>query len=111
MDIREREELTLAGGTLSIGLSGIASAIKRVEVSSHNIANLQTEDFRPLRSRQYSRDTGGSGVDVEPAAEPERVSVAREFVDTELAAVQAKASARVLKTDLEILGSILDILA
>ncbi len=101
----------MPGATASIALTGIASATKRIEAASHNIANLQTEDFHPVRVNQSSRAAGGSIADVEVAAEPEPVSVAHEYIESELASVQAKASARMVETDLELLGSLLDILA
>ncbi len=101
----------MPGAATSIALSGIASGTKRIEAASHNIANLQTEDFHPLRVRQSARAEGGSIAEVERAPEPEAVSLAHELINSELAAVQIKASARMAETDLEILGSLLDILA
>ena len=98
-------------GALSSALSGIASAHTRVAVASHNVANLLTEDFRPLRSHQSSRATGGSVADVVQADQPEPVSVAREFVDAELASVQARSSARLIKVELDLVGGLLDILS
>jgi flagellar basal body rod protein FlgG len=101
----------MAADALSIALSGISGAHKRVEAASHNVANLLTEDFRPVRVLQSSRASGGSTVEVEQAAEPEPVSLAREFIESDLAAIQAKASARIVEVDLDMLGSLLDILA
>ena len=99
----------VVGGALSIALSGISSAHKRVEVASHNVANYLTEDFRPLRTHQSSEATGGSSVQVEQASQPEPVDLAKEFIESDLAAVQAKASARVVNTELDVLGSLLDL--
>lgn len=101
----------MPGATASIGLTGIASATKRIEAASHNIANLQTEDFHPVRVAQSSRVAGGSVAEAEVSPEPKPVSVAHEFIESDLAALQAKASARIVETDLELLGSLLDILA
>lgn len=99
----------MLAGTLSSALSGIASAHTRIGVASHNLANQLTEDFRPLRSHQFSRATGGSVAQVEQVAEPEPVSVAREFVESEIAAVQARSSARMIKVELDLIGGLLDI--
>ncbi len=101
----------MSGATATIALTGITSATKRIEAASHNVANLQTKEFHPLRVRQSARAAGGSIAEVELAAELETVSVAREFIDSDLAALQAKASARVVKTDLDLLGSLLNIFA
>ena len=99
----------MAADAISIGLSGITSAHKRIEVASHNVANLVTEDFHPLKAHQVSQQGGGSKLEVEVSAEPESVSIAEEFVGSRLAVIQAKASARVVDTELELLGSLLDL--
>jgi flagellar hook protein FlgE len=96
---------------ISAGLSGIASAEKRIGVASHNVANLLTEEFRPLEAEQHSRAGGGSYATVEQEAEPREVDLAREFVGMDVAALQAKASMRVIETELDVLGSLLDIKA
>ncbi len=98
--------------TSAIGssLSGIQSAIARRNVSAHNVANLQTEDFRPLRARQSEVPAGGSRVEVEQSREPREVDLAAEFVDSSVASVQAKASLRVLDTELDLVGSLIDTL-
>ena len=101
----------MPGAATSIALSGITSGTKRIEAASHNIANLQTEDFHPVRVRQSALAEGGSIAEVERAPEPEPVSLAHELIESELAAVQIKASARMAEIDLEVLGSLLDILA
>jgi len=95
--------------TLSVALSGIESAQRRVQVASQNIANLNTKDFHPIRAQQSSVASGGSVLETERSPEPEPVSVAGEYVGMDLAAVQAKASARVVATDLDLLGSLLDL--
>ncbi len=101
----------MPGTAATIALTGITSATKRIEAASHNVANLQTEEFHPLVVEQSARAAGGSVAETEVAAEPAPVSLEREFIESELAAVQAKASARVVTTDLDLLGNLLDILA
>ena len=64
-----------------------------------------------MRVRQSALAEGGSIAEVERAPEPEPVSLAHELIESELAAVQIKASARMAEIDLEVLGSLLDILA
>jgi phage-related minor tail protein len=91
-------------------LSGVSSAFARRNATAHNVANLLTEDFRPLRARQFEVEAGGSRVEVERAAQPETLDLAREFVDSSLASVQAKASLRVLDTDLDLIGTLIDTL-
>lgn len=96
---------------LHAALSGIAAAHERVNTASHNVANFLTEDFRPLKTRQFSQETGGVTAETEQSPEPEEVQIAKEFVEADLAGVQAKASAQILQVEDEILGSLLDVFA
>lgn len=97
--------------TPGIALSGMRSAQTRVAVSAHNVANLLTEGFRPQRAVQTSLAAGGSQAMVATSPAPEPVSLEREIVDQIVAKTQFKASARVLDVELEMRGSLLDILA
>lgn len=94
---------------LSNGLSGIEAAKRRIGASSHNVANMLTEDFRPLRAFGEDVAGGGARTVVEQAGTPAPVDLAREFVESDLAVVAGKASARVMETELELLGSVLDL--
>ena len=94
---------------LSSALSGIQAAKRQISASSHNVANLLTERFRPLRASQSDVAEGGVRASVEQSEQVAPVDVAREIVMTDLATVQAKASARVVETELELLGSLLDL--
>lgn len=97
--------------TMGIALSGMQSASTRVAVSAHNVANLLTEGFRPQRATQTARASGGSQAMVSTADEPEAVDLEREIVGQIEAKTQYKASARVLRTESEMRGSLLDIFA
>ncbi|MEE9279225.1 MAG: hypothetical protein V3V67_03530 [Myxococcota bacterium] len=93
----------------SIALSGIAAGERRLQGTSHNLANLLTEDFQPVRTVQEEVAEGGSDATLERASEPEDVDIARELVEQTLAALQVKASTRALDSALNNLGSLLDI--
>jgi flagellar basal body rod protein FlgB len=93
---------------ISNALSGIRSASRRQEVSAHNVANLLTDDFQPQRTLQREAREGGSTAEVQRSATPESVDVAEEFVQQSLAALQTRASLRVLGTSLELVDEILD---
>ncbi len=99
----------MSTGALSSALSGIKAAHQRVNVASHNLANLLTEDFHPLSTRQVTQVEGGVRVEVDRATEPQPVSIADELVGAGLAAIQAKASARVIEVELDVLGSLIDL--
>jgi len=97
--------------TSAIGssLSGIQTAFARRNASAHNVANVLTEDFKPLRTEQSESPSGGSRAEVRQAEEPREVDLAQEFVSSSVADVQARASLRVLDTELDLVGSIIDI--
>ncbi|MCP4006049.1 MAG: flagellar basal body rod protein [bacterium] len=94
---------------LSKALSGIHAAKRQIRASSHNVANMLTEGFRPLRSHQSEVQSGGARTTVTRSTEPSEVDLAREIVTSNLAAVQARASARALETELGLIGGLLDI--
>ncbi len=95
---------------LSVGISGSNAAAVRLGNSAHNLANMLTQDFHSRRTHQVERSGGGvdalTGVDPEPG-----VNVAREFVDQAASKFQSEASVRVINADLQLKGTILDILA
>ena len=86
---------------LSNAVSGLHSSQKRLAASSHNVANLLTDDFQPLRTVQSERRDGGSSAQVERAASPQPVNLAREFVSQTLASLQFRASLRTLDTAID----------
>jgi hypothetical protein len=101
----------MAVDTVSIGLSGIAAGITRQCNSAHNVANSLTDDFHNLRTHQVDQPGGGTRAVTTVDAEPRPVSYAREVIEQKLAEVQILSSARVLKTSLDLRGSLLDIFA
>ncbi len=96
---------------LSAALSGIHSAERRVAASAHNVANLQTEDLRPLRATQSTAPGGGSQVHVHQEAEARPVHLARELALQMLAGVQFQASLRVLEVEGDLRGRLVDLRA
>ena len=96
---------------LSVAMTGITSASRRIDVASHNLANIQTEGFVPLRSRQSSVAEAGSEVDISRVEQPAQPDIASEIIGMSVAALQARASMRVIETELERIGTLLDIKA
>jgi flagellar hook protein FlgE len=94
---------------IGAALSGIDAAHTRVRNSAHNVANLTTEEFHNLRTRQVEQPGGGVRAETVRDAEPRPVDLARERVDQILARVQAQASQRALETQLELTGSLVDL--
>ena len=89
----------------SIALSGIRAGETRLAGASHNLANLLTEDFHPVRTEQEEVAEGGTRATQRRATEPEDVSIAEQT----RASLQVEASVRALDTALGTLGSVLDI--
>ena len=87
------------------------SAVVRLRNSAHNVANLSTPDFKNHRTLQESQEGGGSRATILIDPEPREVSLANEFVEQSLASIQYKASVRVVKTELDLKGSLLDAFA
>lgn len=99
----------MSTSALSSSLSGIYAGQARIGVAAHNVANLLTDDFRPLELSQEAVSAGGTRVEIAQAAAPRPVDFAEEAVQLMLGTVQARASMRVLETDFDLLGGLLDI--
>jgi flagellar hook protein FlgE len=93
----------------SAALSGLRAAGVRLRSSAHNVANLLTEDFHPQRVVQEAEASGGVSTRIERSARPAEVDLASELVDQQLASLQGRACLRVLDTQFDILGSLLDL--
>lgn len=97
--------------TLSIALSGLNAAGTRLGVSAHNIANSQTPEFTRQQVQQTSLAEGGVRVTVDGAGSPEQAplaSLADDIVQQKIAAYDFKANLKVIQTELDLLGSLLD---
>jgi flagellar hook-associated protein FlgK len=94
---------------LSSSLAGVRAGVRRLEVASHNVANLLTEDFGPRRTVQVSRAEGGADALVEPSGRSASVDLAQEFLQMDLGRLQSDASLRAIETQLDLLGSLIDI--
>lgn len=92
----------------SAGLAGINSATQRIGASAHNVANLNTQDFRPLEVRQAVDATDRPRATVERSKEAREVDLTREIVDQLRARIDFEASLRVIEADLETKGMLLD---
>jgi flagellar hook protein FlgE len=106
-------------------LSGLSAFAKQVEVSAHNVANLNTDGFKKSRTELVEADAGGVLPVVEkedcagPAVLKERgygaeevelsnVDLAEETVNQIIAQRGFEANLRTLKTADDMLGSIID---
>jgi len=93
--------------TSAIALSGMNAASAGLQVSAHNIANLDTNGFRRQRVVQEASASGGVGVSFAQSSE------AGSSPETDMVGLlQAKnsflANLAVFRTDDRMLGSLLD---
>lgn len=79
--------------------------------SAHNVANLLTPSFQPLRSVQTSLASGGSVAVSQQEASPRPVDLADEFVTQMLASLQWNASLRAVEVGQEMQGQLVDLFA
>lgn len=96
--------------TLAIGLSGIGAAMRRLETSAHNIANVDVAGFR--RQTADARTRTGGGVDVSVGrGESSGADLAADLVAQHEALYAFKANLRTVQTHDAMLGTLLDEMA
>lgn len=100
---------------MNIGLAGLRAAETRVNVRAQNIANWQSEDYRPLEARQTTDASGAPRVRVsrppELSGEIPFVDIASELVEMQMAKHAYAASAKIIRTADEMSKTLLDTLA
>ncbi len=94
----------------SISLSGMNAAMLRLDAAGNNIANSQTPGYRRQSVVQAEQADGGVTTSVERAAAPGE-NMAQDVVDQLSASYSFKANLRVVKTQDEMLGALLDVKA
>jgi flagellar hook-associated protein FlgK len=104
-------------------LAGLTAASARLSIRAQNIANMNTEGYRPVVPVQTAEAAGPvvRPVQLPPDRAQQRIpgtdfvepgtSIEGEIVDTIETSVAYKASAKVLKTGQELDKALLDILA
>jgi flagellar hook-associated protein FlgK len=96
--------------TISTALSGLNAASLRLDTAAHNIANTLTPNFRRQTVVQQALPGGGVAASVERAAEPGG-SLADDLIGQMSASYAYKANLKVVQTQDEIMGSLLDLKA
>ena len=96
---------------LAVAVSGVRSAETRLFASAHNVANLATPSFRPLRTLQTSVEGGGSMATLERSPIEGAVSLAHEIAEQIRASTQFNASLRVLAVGSQLRGHLINLVA
>ena len=90
-------------------ISGIHAAFTRLNVSAHDVANMNTEGHTD--NRVVNRERAGGGVDATVEQTDEPVSLEQEIGEQIIAEYELKANVAVLRTMVEAHDTILDLLA
>lgn len=93
----------------SIASSGMQAASTRLNVSAHNVANADTPNFQRQVVHQ-SQETAGVVASVGKSEEI-GVDLAAELVEQQAASYAYKANLRTIRTQEELMGSLLDVKA
>ena len=96
---------------LVIAASGMRSAELRLAASAHNVANLGTPSFRPLRVTQTSIHEGGSVAHQRQEPHAREVDLAHEILEQIRASSQFEASLRVYAVASGTQGYLIDLFA
>jgi flagellar hook-associated protein FlgK len=97
--------------SLSTALSGVSAAQERLRASSHNVANLSTPGYRREQVELASLpNEAGVQVSRSTASQP-GVSLEKEMVEQRATYYSYVANLRVLETQLNTTGALLDIQA
>ncbi len=95
---------------MDIPLSGLRAAAARMGVSAHNVANVNTAGFRSYRAVQSEQPTGrGTRTHVVRTETP--TDLATEMVEQLVSVRYAEANGTVVRYQMEMQGSILDLFA
>ena len=107
---------------LGIAVSGLRAASARLSVHAENIANQQSEGYRPSRPVQTTGATGEPILQIQQTGDPQRrlpgtdfvepgTSLENEMVGSMESETAYKADAKLIKTARELDKALLDILA
>ena len=94
----------------SIATSGLAAAMLNQSVSAHNVANVMTPEFRRQRVIQETQQGGGVSATVVQSDESGN-ELAADTMRQAMSFYTFKANLRVVQTEHEMLGTLLDVKA
>ena len=113
---------------INSALSGLLAHEKKLEVSSNNVANINTDDFKKSRATLQEEANGGVTVDIQKvetpgspipynegenqtSSETSNVDYAEEAVSVMTTSHGFEANLKTIEAEDEMLGSLLDIMA
>jgi flagellar hook protein FlgE len=96
------------GNITNSALSAIAAFGTGLNVTANNIANMNTEGFKPTRAIMNEEVNGGVKVTLSQSENPE-VDIAKELVDMMIEKHGIQANVKTLQTEDQVLKSLIDI--
>jgi len=90
-------------------LTGIYAYTTLLNNTANNVANMNTDGYKPLETIMQESSSGGVNAVTTMSANADNVDLSTEAVDMITAATGFKASISVLKTDQEMQKSIIDL--
>jgi flagellar hook protein FlgE len=106
---------------MSIAQSGMSTEMKRLSVSANDVANINTRNYESGRLNQSTLEAGGvqsNGVTRQtdetpspPDPKPSNVDLSEEMANQITARTGFSMNVKSLKTENEMMGSLLDIMA
>jgi len=95
----------------TIAQTALRSASVRHATSAHNVANLQTEDFRPHRVVSLEREGGGVESRAYRDDTEDQVDLSKEAMEQSRASVQFRSGLSIIRDEAERIGELIDIVA
>ena len=95
----------------SIAHSGLQAAQLRLDASAHNVANMNTPNFRRQVVAQEAAGSAGVRATVQRTQGAEGVALEQEAVEQMSATYAFKANLQTIKTQDEMMGSLLNVKA
>ncbi len=103
--------ITSGSSATAIGLSGLRAAQLKLDSHAHNVANVQTPDFKRQVTAQTARPDAG-GVDVQVGREAEASApferLGDDLVGQRMSLYSFAANLRTVQTEDRMLGTLLD---
>lgn len=99
------------GDIKSVAVSALDAGGIRLAVTANNVANMNTEGFRPSTVVQEENKTGGGRISAIKEQGSDEVDLSREAVELIITEAGFKANIKVLQADEEMIKSLLDIKA
>ena len=94
----------------SIGSSGLQAAQLRLDASANNVANMNTPNYRrQVVAQEAAADSAGVRATVQRQQEAEAVALEKEAVEQMSATYAFKANLQTIKTQYDMMGSLLNI--